>query len=80
MCKIKCVVACHSSSGTPELIPTIVECNVEEYHNGDHYEMAKIYAKEQGYEFPMVVFDECDGSKWIFDKLFSDTTKVILNV
>lgn len=64
---VKCVIACHNASGEPDLFFCKVTCTKQEYGNGDHYERAENYAKDQGYSGPMVVFDEHDGPKALFD-------------
>lgn len=38
--KIKCLVGVNGSCG-PELMPVVVDCNQEQYDNGDHYDAAK---------------------------------------
>lgn len=64
---VKCVVACHNAGGEPDLFFCGVKCSAEEYGVGEHYERAEEYAQEQGYSGPMVVFDENDGPKALFD-------------
>lgn len=65
--EVKCVVACYNASGEPDLFFCKVRCTEEEYSYGDHYEKAEDYAVEQGYSGGMVVFDENDGPKALFD-------------
>lgn len=61
---IKCVVACQGFDG-PTFTFVQVKCTKEEYNNGDHYDAAKEWAKSEGYEDPMVVFDHRDGPEWL---------------
>lgn len=64
---VKCVVACYNASGEPDLFFCKVDLHSDRYDVGDHYEMAEDYAQEEGYSGPMVVFDENDGPKALFD-------------
>ena len=64
---IKCVVACHNASGEPDLYFVKVSCSKDEYGNGEHYEKAEASAYQNGYEGSMVVFDENDGPKALFE-------------
>ena len=69
--KIRCVVACTNSEGTPDFFQCVVECTKEQYENGDHYDAARDFAREESYEGPdMVVFDEKDGPQFLFVELF----------
>lgn len=64
---IKCVVACHNAAGSPDLFFCKVNCTEQDYGNGEHYDRAENEARNQGYEGPMVTFDENDGPKALFD-------------
>lgn len=64
--KKKCVVACTNANGESDFFFCIVEGSQEQIDNGDHYDTAKDYAVESGYEGEMVVFDEDDGPKFLF--------------
>jgi len=74
---VKCVVACHNASGTPDLFFCKVRCSEAEYDVGDHYDKAEGYAQEQGYSGPMVVFDENDGPKTLFDLFVWKSASVV---
>jgi len=63
---IKMVIAASGFDG-PDLYFCKVECNEEQYENGDHYDCAKEAAAESGYEEPMVAFDENDSPKPLFN-------------
>jgi hypothetical protein len=65
--EIKCVVACRNAEGASDFYFCKVKCKQEQYDVGDHYEMAEEAAYEDGYEGPMVVFDENDGPDFLFD-------------
>jgi hypothetical protein len=45
----------------------MVECNEKQYSTGEHYEAAKAWAALNGYDHPMVVMDENDPPKPIFE-------------
>jgi hypothetical protein len=57
--KIRVYVGAFNSEGAPELLPFDVHCSSEEYVVGDHYDMARAMAQEQGYK-PSFHFDERD--------------------
>lgn len=62
---VKVVVAAEGFNG-PDLYFCKVECTEEQYDNGDHYDVAKSAANENGYEGSMVAFDENDDPKALF--------------
>lgn len=64
--KIKTVVAGNGFDG-PDFYFCIVDCNQQQYDNGDHYDVVKKAAENYGFEEPMVVFDENDNPKGLFD-------------
>lgn len=74
--KIKCVVACFDSQGKPTFFPCIIECTEQEYEIGEHYCMAREKAREAGYENSMVVFDQHDGPKWLFERFWHSKRKI----
>jgi hypothetical protein len=47
---IQCVVACRNAMGEPEFYCVTVECTVDQYENGDHYDAACAQAEDEGYE------------------------------
>lgn len=57
---IKMVVLATNSEGSPEFHTCSVEVTQEQYDNGDHYDLAKENADFNGYEEPMIAFDERD--------------------
>lgn len=64
---IKCVVACRNADGASDFYFCVVRCKQAQYDVGDHYNMAENQAWDEGYEGPMVVFDENDGPNFLFD-------------
>lgn len=64
---IKCVVACHNASGEPDFYFCVVDCSAAERDDGVHYDVAEYAAGENGYEHAMVIFDEQDGPRWLFE-------------
>lgn len=67
---IKCVVACTNSAGEPDFFAVTLSCSPHQYHNGEHYDLAKEKAEAHDYEGPFVVFDENDGPEFLFSNLF----------
>lgn len=67
--KIRVMVSCRDSSGTPTFYSTTVTVTNEEYHNGDHYDVAKDEAINARYENVGIAYDEYDLPKLfeIFD-------------
>lgn len=57
----KVVVAAVNAAGSPDFFFCKVNCLPADYNEGIHYEIAKQAAKENGYEKPMVAFDELDA-------------------
>jgi hypothetical protein len=64
--KVKCLVAGTNASGSPDFFPVVIECTIDEYNNGDHYETAKALAESEGYT-PKLVIDERDDGFEIVD-------------
>jgi hypothetical protein len=56
--KVKIVVACTNANGDADLFFFVMKIAEEHYNNGDHYDAAKDHAEANGYEAPMVVFDD----------------------
>ncbi len=54
------VLACAVSSGEPTMVCYDVEYTRDQYNEGEHYEMAKTMAEEEGYEAPFVCFDSSE--------------------
>lgn len=59
---VKVVVLCTNSEGSPEFCTHEVQCTKKQYDDGDHYDIAKNAAAKEGYETPMVAFDENDAA------------------
>ena len=74
---IKCVVACHNASGEPDFYFVKVECSQVQYDNGEHYELATYVARQQGYEAPMVVYDEKDGPQFLFEHFIWESANTV---
>lgn len=53
-------MATHNAEGEPGFFGCKIECTQAEWEDGQHYEWARFYAAEEGYETPMVAFDEND--------------------
>lgn len=74
---IKCVVAAHNAGGTPDFYVCRVECTDNGYAEGGHYVAAGRAAASEGYEDPMVIFDERDGSKFLFEHFNWDKAPIV---
>jgi hypothetical protein len=67
---IKVVVACAANgNGQPDFFGTVITCTQADYESGIHYDLAKAQALEDGYEEPMIAFDENDGPDWLFEQV-----------
>lgn len=64
---IKCVVAAMTDDG-PAFFACKIKCAQSTYDNGEHYELAESAADDDGYDRPMLTFDENDGPDWLFDQ------------
>lgn len=73
---IKCVVACMTTEGA-DFYFCKVKCTQEEYDDGVHYEVAEDGACIDGFERPMVTFDENDGVDWLFEHFVWASADVI---
>jgi hypothetical protein len=73
---IKCVVACMRTEGA-DFYFCKIQCAQYEYDNGTHYDMAEMAADTDGYDSPMVTFDENDGPDWLFEHFVWDSATVI---
>ena len=51
---IKCIVAGTNANGEPDLYCCIVNCTIDQGHNGNHYDTAKEMAEDHGYEGAML--------------------------
>jgi hypothetical protein len=57
--KLKMVVACTNANGDADLFFFIMDKIPEDqYDLGGHFDAAKEHAENEGYEHPMVVFDD----------------------
>lgn len=59
---VKVVVLCTNSEGAPEFHTCTPEVTQEQYDNGEHYDLAKENAEDNGYEGPMIAFDANDAA------------------
>jgi hypothetical protein len=57
---VKVAVLCHNSNGVPEFHTCTPEVTQEQIDNGEHYDLAKENAANNGYEEPMLAFDAKD--------------------
>lgn len=58
--EIRCAVACINASGEPDLHFVKVKCTGAQLEEGLHYDAAKSNAEDEGYEKPMIAYDEMD--------------------
>lgn len=58
MSRVCCVVACLNSIGEPDFYFCVVRCSQEQFDEGEHRNIAEAAAENEGYEKPMVTFDE----------------------
>jgi hypothetical protein len=75
---IRCIVAGINSNGEPDLFFVKVSANEPDIHLGLHCDAALYEACQQGYENPMVAFDENDSAGRAMLPLFQwDTASVV---
>jgi hypothetical protein len=58
--RIRMVVLATNAEGSPDLFLTAVDATGTQYEHGRHYDMALLRAREEGYETPMMAFDQHD--------------------
>lgn len=73
----KVVVASTNANGEPDFYFCKVSCSIEDKNEGKHYEIAKNAAVKNGYEGPMVAYDENDPPKSIFELFRWETASLI---
>lgn len=56
----KVVVLCTNSEGAPEFHTCTPQVTQEQIDDGEHYELAKQNAEDNGYSDPMIAFDATD--------------------
>ena len=64
---VRCVTAGIMERGQPGLHLCKVQCDDDQYAEGEHYVAAREQAEEEGFGGEMVVFDEKDGPEFLFD-------------
>ncbi|NDD54932.1 hypothetical protein EBZ39_13890 [bacterium] len=74
---VRCVVACRNAEGTPDFYFCRVECTEKQYDVGMHYDVAEEQARDEGYEGPMVVYDENDGPEFLFEHFTWESASVV---
>lgn len=74
---VKCVVAAMSGGVGPDFYFCKVDVPAENYDVGIHYEIAEDAAEAEGYDRPMVAFDENDGPEWLFEHFNWDNADII---
>lgn len=57
---VKVIVLCTNSNGAPEFHTCTPEVTPQQVDEGEHYELAKQNAADNGYEGPMLAFDTKD--------------------
>lgn len=60
MKSVKVIVLCMNSSGEPEFFPCTLSVTAAQRAHGEHYQLAIEQAEGQGYQLPMIAFDEHD--------------------
>ncbi|MGF6700417.1 hypothetical protein OKW38_005029 [Paraburkholderia sp. MM5496-R1] len=51
-----------NAEGSPDLSLTFVEATDLQYNEGKHYDMALARAEDEGYQAPMIAFDQNDAA------------------
>lgn len=63
--KVKCIVAGINANGSPDLFPIQVECTLDQYNDGFHYDISRDIASDEGYEPKLVIDERDDGFELI---------------
>lgn len=64
---VRCVTAGTNPQGEPDFHFCKVECDDEQYSEGEHYFAAREQAERDGYCNELVVFDQYDIGEWFFE-------------
>jgi len=76
--QIKVVMACSANAGgEPDFFFVKVQVTHDDYSNGLHYEGAKVYAEDQGYEGPCVFFDENEAPAWLLERFVWESASLV---
>lgn len=73
---VRCVVAAMTANG-PDFFFCKVRCSLDDYNNGVHYEIAEDAAENDGFDGPMLAYDENDGHDWLFDHFEWDSASIV---
>ena len=63
--KITVVTACMNANGAPDFGLTEIEVTQQEAENGVHYDLAEAQLLDNGYEEPMVHYDEGEAPAFL---------------
>lgn len=76
---LRMMIACVNANGESDFFFLKVGADKNQIENGDHYNFAEAIAEEQGYEHPMVSFDEKDSAgKAILEHFVWDSASMYL--
>lgn len=72
----RCVLACRNTSGEPDFAFVKVRCNEEMQALGCHYDTAILWATENGYEGPFIVWDAVECPEWLSERFIWDSASI----
>jgi hypothetical protein len=78
--KIKCIVAGTNANGESDLFFCKVNCTPNQWNNDAHLNTAKNLAIQEGYELPLIAFDEFDDAGRAMLSLFIWETATVVEV
>jgi len=74
---VRCVTAGTNPNCEPDFHICKVECDDEQYSEGEHYLAAREQAEKDGYCNELVVFDHHDMEDWFFDNFPWDKAPLV---
>ncbi|MFL9989550.1 hypothetical protein PQR18_40845 [Paraburkholderia sediminicola] len=57
---IRMAVLAANAQGAPDFYLAFVAVTNEQYNIGDHHDLARAHAEDEGYQYPMIAFDQND--------------------
>ncbi|MFM0369071.1 hypothetical protein [Paraburkholderia aspalathi] len=60
--RIRMAVLAATTQGAPDFYLAFVAVTNEQYNIGDHYDLARAHAEDEGYQYPMIAFDQNDAA------------------
>lgn len=74
---VNCVFAATSANGSPDFSFVKVACTQDQFDLGLHYDAVKLWAVDNDYEGPFVIFDEEEAPAWLLERFVWESASVV---